>query len=240
MVLSKGDSQAMRTSIMRSNDVGTRRQYVYNYLYNSILDLSLQPGYALSESEIGIQLNVSRTPVREAMIQLGKQELVEIVPQIGTYVSLIDPALVEESRHMREILEIAIIKEAAEKINEATLLELDRCLSMQRIVIKEGNYKEFIIHDDAFHEIIFKSLGKGRTWKAIDQMHAQFKRVRMMRLRTTDTHRWSEVLNEHEDLYNALKNKDACTAEKKMKEHLTKGVIHMDELKHKYPDYFKI
>ncbi|MDQ1004540.1 DNA-binding GntR family transcriptional regulator [Neobacillus niacini] len=229
----------MNVKAMQRNEMGSRRHYVYSYLYQNILSLNLQPGCALSENEIAKQLNVSRTPVREAMIQLAKQDLVEIVPQIGTFVSLINPELVEESRSMRETLEIAAIKEAAEKITESTLLELEISINKQKLIIKEGNFREFFTLDDAFHEIIFKSLGKERTWQAIEQINSQFKRVRILWLSLTTTTDWEEVLREHEGLYTALKNRDACLAEKLVKEHLTKAVIHMGVIKAKHPDYFK-
>jgi len=229
----------MDVRTMQRNETGSRRQYVYNYLYQNIIGLSLQPGSALSENEIAKQLNVSRTPVREAMIQLAKQDLVEIVPQIGSFVSLINPALVEESRSMRETLEIANIKEAAEKITAGTLLELETSIKNQKMIINEGNYREFLTYDDAFHEIIFKCLGKERTWQAIDQMNSQFKRVRILRLLTTPTTDWVEIMIEHEGLYLALKDCDACLAQKLMKEHLTKAIIHLDDLKAKHPNFFK-
>jgi GntR family transcriptional regulator, rspAB operon transcriptional repressor len=229
----------MNVKAMQRNETGSRRHYVYSYLYQNILSLNLQPGCALSENEIAKKLNVSRTPVREAMIQLAKQDLVEIVPQIGTFVSLINPELVEESRSMRETLEIATIKEAAEKITDSTLLELEISINKQKIIIKEGNFREFLTLDDAFHEIIFQSLGKERTWQAIEQMNSQFKRVRVLWLLLTTTTDWEEVLREHEGLFTALKNRDASLAQNLMKQHLTKAVIHMGEIKSKHPDYFK-
>jgi len=230
----------MKFNALRSKDTGTRRHYVYNYLYENIIDLTFQPGCGLSENEIGGLLNVSRTPVREAMIQLAKEDLVAIVPQIGTFVSLIDPTLVEESRFMRETLEIAVIKLAAGNINTDTLVELAENLKRQRVEIKAGNYREFLDYDDNFHKIIFSSLGKERTWQAIVQMNAQYKRVRVLRLLTTETSRWEEILTEHENLYKALKSKDAHLAEVMMKDHLTKSVFHLDELKLEHPSYFKI
>ncbi|MFP7300320.1 GntR family transcriptional regulator [Neobacillus niacini] len=228
----------MEVRTMQRNEKGSRRNYVYTYLYKNIIGLSLQPGSALSENEIAKQLNVSRTPVREAMIQLAKQDLVEIVPQIGTFVSLINPALVEESRSMRETLEIANIKEAAEKISAGYLLELETMIKNQKIVIEEGNYREFLTYDDAFHELIFKSLGKERTWQAIDQMNSQFKRVRILRLLTTPTQDWIEIMKEHEALYSALRERDASLAQKLMKEHLIKAKFHLDDLKAVHPDFF--
>ena len=109
----------------------------------------------------------------------------------------------------------------------------------QKLIIKEGNIREFLILDDAFHEIIFKSLGKERTWQAIEHMNSQFKRVRILWLLLTTTTDWEEILGEHEGLFTALKKRDAYLAQKLMKEHLTKAVIHMGEIKAKHPDYFK-
>jgi GntR family transcriptional regulator, rspAB operon transcriptional repressor len=224
---------------LQRNESGSRRQYVYTYLYQNILSLNLPPGCALSENEIAKQLNVSRTPVREAMIQLEKQDLVEIVPQVGTFVSQINPALVEESRSMREVLESANIKEAADRLSVSNLFELEKCLSIQKVMITEGNYREFLTYDDFFHESIFSSLGKERTWQAIDLMNSQYKRLRLFRLMTISTSDWEEIVKEHEGIYTALKNRDACLAQKLMKEHLTKAPFHMDELKAKHPEYFK-
>ncbi|MFC6037868.1 GntR family transcriptional regulator [Paenisporosarcina macmurdoensis] len=226
-------------NMLLKKDANTRRQYVYNYLYENIIDLTYKPGTSLSENEIAAQLGVSRTPVREALIQLSKEDLVEIIPQIGTFVSLIDPNLVEESRFMRETLEIGVIKLAAENITEKTLLQLENSIKMQQIVIGDSDYKEFLHQDDAFHQLIFQSLDKERTWQTIDQMNAQFKRVRILRLLTTGRSRWEDILHEHEKIVLCLRNKDVQLAQSTMKDHLTKGIVHMDELKELHPDYFK-
>jgi DNA-binding GntR family transcriptional regulator len=225
--------------MLLKKDANTRRQYVYKYVYENIIDLTYKPGTSLSENEIAAQLGVSRTPVREALIQLSKEDLVEIIPQIGTFVSLIDPNLVEESRFMRETLEIGVIKLAAENITEKTLLQLENSIKMQQIVIGDSDYKEFLHQDDAFHQVIFQSLDKDRTWQTIDQMNAQFKRVRILRLLTTGRSRWEDILHEHEKIVLCLRNKDVQLAQNTMKDHLTKGIVHMDELKELHPDYFK-
>ncbi|KKK37516.1 hypothetical protein WQ57_13840 [Mesobacillus campisalis] len=218
---------------------GTRRDYVYQYLFENIIDCQLQPGSALSENEIASNLHVSRTPVREAMIQLSRQGLVEIVPQIGTFVSLIDPPLVEESRFMRLNLEMAVIRIAAAQLSEDTLLLLERSLIRQRKSVGDGDYKAFFQLDDEFHETIFKGLGKKKTWQAIDQMNAQFKRVRVLRLVASSPSRWEETLDDHERLVNVLRKKDADEAEKVIGSHLGKCLWHIDELKQKYPHYFQ-
>ena len=82
------------------------REFVYRFLNANIMHLRMPPGTSLTEQDIATLLSVSRTPVREAFIQLSHEHLLDILPQKGTYVSLIDLDSVEESKFMRETLEI--------------------------------------------------------------------------------------------------------------------------------------
>lgn len=218
---------------------GTRRQFVYSYLYEKIIDLSLKPGTPISESEIGAHLNVSRTPIREALMQLAKEDLIEIKPQIGTFVSLIDPKNIEESRFMRKAVELAVIREATEKLTPETMYKLEKCMTMQELALREENSKDFLEFDDEFHELIFKGLDMDRIWQGIDQMNGQYKRVRMLRLVMTEPTEWASVLSEHRAIYDALKSKDVEAAVEVTKEHITKGIFHMYDIKIQNPDYFK-
>ncbi|MEH7224070.1 GntR family transcriptional regulator [Bacillus sp. JJ1566] len=228
----------MKYSGMGRNNGGTRRQYVYSYLYDKIIDLSLKPGTPISESEIGAHLNVSRTPIREALMELAKEDLIEIKPQIGTFVSLIDPKIIEESRFMRKAVELAVIREATEKLTPETLYKLEKCITMQELALKEENSKDFLAFDDQFHELIFKGLDMDRIWQGIDQLNGQYKRVRMLRLVTTEPSEWATVLHEHQAIYDALKNKDVEAAVTVTNEHITKGIFHMYDIKKQNPDYF--
>ncbi|MFS0821185.1 GntR family transcriptional regulator [Bacillus sp. 1P02SD] len=229
----------MKYNEVRRNGGGTRREFVYSYLYDKIIDLSLKPGMPISESDIGNQLNVSRTPIREALMQLAKEDLIDIRPQIGTFVSLIDPKNIEESRFMRKAVELAVIREATEKLSSETLYKLEKSLTMQEIALKEENHKDFLSHDDEFHELIYKGLGMDRIWQGIDQMNGQYKRVRMLSLITTKAEEWNTVLDEHKSIFSALKNKDVVTAEEVVNEHITKGITHLYEFKKEQPNFFK-
>ncbi|WP_449538209.1 GntR family transcriptional regulator [Ferdinandcohnia sp. Marseille-Q9671] len=229
----------MKYSGARRMDGGSRRQYVYSYLYEKIIDLSLLPGTPISESDIGAQLNVSRTPIREALMQLAKEELIEIKPQIGTFVSLIDPKSIEESRFMRKAVELAVVREATEKVTAETIYQLEKSLTMQEIALREENAIDFLAQDDQFHELIYKGLGLSRIWQGIDQMNGQYKRVRMLRLITAEPCMWEAILDEHRSIYDALKRKDAEAAEAITNEHVTKGIQHMYDFKLQNPEYFQ-
>ena len=104
----------------------TIRSQVYNILKENIISAGLEPGSQVSEQELGDELKVSRTPVREALIHLAQEELVEIIPQKGTYISKINIEAVEESRYMRQILEVDITKEAAREFPETLFFSLKK------------------------------------------------------------------------------------------------------------------
>src|SRR5690554_1585330 len=94
------------------------RDYALRLIKESIISLSLIPGSMVSESELSIKLGLSRTPVREALIELSKSQVVEIFPQKGIYISLIDPVLVEEDRFLRLVLEQAMVRMACDVATE--------------------------------------------------------------------------------------------------------------------------
>ena len=93
------------------------RSYALRVLLHNIITLELAPGSAVSENELSQILKLSRTPVREALIELSKMGLVEIQPQRGSYIAKIDYELVEESRFMRLVLENAVLALVCEGIS---------------------------------------------------------------------------------------------------------------------------
>ena len=86
------------------------RAYAVRVLLYNIVNLELVPGSSISENELSIALSLSRTPIREALIELSRLELVEILPQRGSYVSKISYEQIEESRFIRLVMETAVLK----------------------------------------------------------------------------------------------------------------------------------
>lgn len=117
----------------------TCKEYVYRVLKDNIMSLELSPGEILSESDLSKKLNVSRTPIREVLIKLKAEKLIEVKPQAGTYVSQIDWNLIEEAIFIRYNLEKEALKEACENFSEDTLIEMEKCLFAQKLVAQKGN-----------------------------------------------------------------------------------------------------
>ena len=119
------------------------REYVCRLLRTNILHLNLLPGSSVAEKDIAEILAVSRTPVREAFIKLAQEGVLEIIPQKGSYVSLIDPEQVEEMKFCRSSLEKEVIKLACVSFPREELFQLQSCLALQALCIQEKNYARF-------------------------------------------------------------------------------------------------
>ncbi|UUZ94098.1 GntR family transcriptional regulator [Paenibacillus sp. P25] len=101
---------------------GLIRDYVHETLRKNIMELKLEPGRFISEKEVIEMLQVSRTPIREAFVKLSQEELIETIPQKGSFISLIDLKLVEESRFVRETLERAVVRQACGMLKAEQML----------------------------------------------------------------------------------------------------------------------
>ena len=98
---------------------------IYETIRTDIVRMRLRPGERLSENELGIRFRTSRTPVREAIVRLVDDGLIEVWPQRGTFVSRISLKAIKRARFVRSALELGIIREAAERgLPETALMDV--------------------------------------------------------------------------------------------------------------------
>jgi DNA-binding GntR family transcriptional regulator len=211
--------------------------FTYKTLKDNIISWNLKPGTMMSEKEVSIALNVSRTPVREAFIKMSKEGLVDILPQRGTVVSKIDLNRVEEERFIRESLELSVFKLAASNLPKETCLELEKNIEEQAECLNEEQHERFFQLDEEFHKIIFSACAKELCWEVIQNVSGHYKRMRVMTL-------WNkkspiEILDQHRALLDCIKNNDVQEAHEVLKRHLCKLKDEELEMKQKYPEYFK-
>jgi DNA-binding GntR family transcriptional regulator len=190
----------------------------------------------MSEKEVSMELNVSRTPVREAFIKMSKEGLVDILPQRGTVVSKIDLKRVEEERFIRENLELGVFNIAVLDFPKEAISVLQNNIEEQIKSLKEEHQEKFFRLDEEFHKIIFEACGKELCWEVIQNVSGHYKRMRVMTL-------WKEefskqILEQHEALLECIKKRDVNSAASVLKKHLCKLKNEELEMKEKYPDYF--
>lgn len=217
--------------------ISTTRDAVYHALKEQILMLDLLPGTSISEKEISVQFGVSRTPVRESFAQLSQEGLLDIYPQRGTVVSLIDLERVEEARFIREQLERAVISLACVNFPADAMQQLRSNLAYQQVSMREKDFKKMFELDEAFHRTIFEGCRKLNTWAVIQQVNVHLNRTRMLRLAAD--HRWDELYEQHEQMVDAIAHHEAGKAEQVMNTHLHLTIADQTVLKEKFPTYFK-
>ncbi|MCU6795057.1 MULTISPECIES: GntR family transcriptional regulator [Paenibacillus] len=216
---------------------GLIRDHVYENLKKNIMELKLEPGRLISEKELVEMLQVSRTPIREALVKLSQDELIETTPQKGSVISLIDMQHAEEARFLRETMESAIVREACVKLSSEQVLHLQNLIALQELCESEENYERLFELDEEFHRSIIVGCGRTRTWGLIQQVTTHYNRIRFLRLATN--HDWKIILSQHHGIVRAIKEKNPDAAEQVLRDHLELVVIEKEELKHKYPGYFK-
>lgn len=212
------------------------RTYAIRVLLHNIVTLELIPGSAVSENELSAALNLSRTPVREALIELGRMGLVEIFPQRGSYISRIDYHLIEESRFMRLVLENAVLKQACKGISQASMDILHKNLQASRRCLTDSAPQEFLKLDNQFHQLLFESVDRGWTYGVIHAQMIHFDRLRALSVKSTDNMR---LVRDHEDILYAIERQDEELAEMLMTRHLTRYQADQEKLREVYPEYFK-
>jgi DNA-binding GntR family transcriptional regulator len=191
---------------------------VYRILRQAILTLRMPPGAVIIEKDITNHLGISRTPVRDAIRLLAEERLVNIKPQSGTYVALIDRHRLEEGRLIRRALEIEGIRLAARHVDEAAIERLHDLIALQARAAAKGRHAEFIAHDDAFHQFISELSGHERLWGIINRSKAHLDRVR--HLSSPLPREASKAIAQHRAIVGALARGGAERAVKALAHHL--------------------
>ncbi|MCX8670269.1 GntR family transcriptional regulator [Gilliamella sp. B2865] len=194
-------------------------QQIYRQLRKAIITCRVLPGVLLSEKDISGQFNVSRQPVREAFIKLAEAGLVQILPQRGTFVTKISVKKVIDGQFIRDAVECAIIKRAAQEINDSDLLLLEKNLKEQIDANKCKDISYFLEKDDEFHQIIMNVIDCPMAWETVENIKAMMDRVRYLTLE--DISPPEDLVKQHGKIVIALKNHDPEMAALALHEHLS-------------------
>ncbi len=214
----------------------TGRDYALRNLKANIISLDLAPGSRISENELAAELGLSRTPVREALIDLSKVNIVEIHPQKKSTVSLIDYDLVEESRFLRNAVEPEVVELVCERASENDILKLKENLKLQNFYLENFNAERLLGLDNAFHEALFEIASKQQIFSLIQNISIHFDRVRSLALFSVSD---LKIVEDHEKIVEAISQKDASTAREIMKYHLNRYKVDAAQIREKYPQYLK-
>lgn len=214
----------------------TGRDYALRNIKENIIHLELAPGSQISENELAAALGLSRTPVREALMELSKVKIVDICPQKKSVVSLIDYELVEESRFMRNVLECAVVELACETALPADMEYLEKNVQLQKFYLAGYNPEQLWELDCQFHRRLFEIARKLQVFTLMQNLLIHFDRVRNMALSTVKD---TKIVQDHEDITKAIRRRDSSAARERMEIHLNRYKIDAAAIQAAYPQYFK-
>ena len=209
------------------------RDYALRCLTENILNLELAPGSMVSENELAAQMGLSRTPVREALMALAKVRLVDVYPQRGSAVALVDYDLVEETCFMRRVFEVAVVEVASKNASDADKVALMDNVTAQERFLQEGRPEELLPLDNQLHKMLFMIARKSQMWDMMSSYTLHFDRVRRMAL---DPVRNDRNVADHRAIAEAVCAGDAAQAKKLMDRHLNRYKVDENALRERYPE----
>lgn len=209
---------------------------VYDDLRREIIELNLKPGAIISIKDICEHFGTSRSPVRDALIRLEQEGLITSLPQRGTMISKIDFSRVEQERFFRVCVEERVMNEFIDRHTREDIDRLEKILELQLESVKNEEYRYFMELDDEFHAIFYEATGKSFCAKMIQQVSGHYRRVRL--LTTVDMTISENVLEQHQQILEAVKKGDSKALHLVLNKHLSK--IQDEEITFckKYPDLF--
>ena len=211
------------------------RDYALRVLKGNIISLDLEPGQAISENELATELGISRTPVREAIIELSKAYIIETYPQKGSAVSLIDPKMVEEARFLRRVMDTAVIEEACEMADEEGLAMLEENVSLQEFYLSKNMTEKIFELDNEFHRKIYVLAKKDIIHEIHSTIMIHFDRVRNLSVETVKDFK---VVGEHRMMLEAIRAKDSKSAVELVNKHLNRYRFDEKNIREQKPEYY--
>lgn len=217
------------------------RDYALRMIKDNIINLELAPESLISEGELAAELGLSRTPVREALLELDKVRIVQIVPQKRTRVAPIDYRLVEEACFMREALERSLLQLLCGAAADADIdsnmdySALEENVRLQYFHLERKDFRTLMQLDDRFHAILFELAQKSQVYCLVQDLTIHFDRVRWMALESVKE---LEIVQDHEKLLEAVRARDGGQADALIRKHLSRYKFDAADIRKKFPQYF--
>ncbi|MDF2539801.1 MAG: hypothetical protein K0S76_2822 [Herbinix sp.] len=203
------------------------RGRVFNKIRENILSGVYKENEELKENTIGLELGVSRTPVREALRQLELEGLVTIIPNKGAYVTGITSKDIHDIYMIRSYLEGLCAKWACEHITEAEIEALDEILYLSEFHARRSHHEQLVELDNKFHDLIYKASGSKILDHVLSDFHHYVERIRKITLSRSS--RATKSNEEHALILDAIKKRDGDLAEKLAHEHIMNTIKNISE-----------
>lgn len=215
----------------------TNQTRAYEQIKEMILKDELCPGEKISKSRLVQVLGIGDTPVREAMLRLQREGLLQVIPQSGTSISPINLEEVYQAKFVRETIEKEILTEVCDVITLAQVAELEKQLKIQRIYFEAEDTQRYFQLDEEFHHFFYQITQKEFVWNWLQELNTALNRYRFLRLKVKDLS-WENILTEHERIVTLIKAKNVKSLQEAISHHLDRVDEDAAIVVKYFPEYF--
>jgi DNA-binding GntR family transcriptional regulator len=202
----------------RAPDEQSLSDRAYYAIRELIVTLELAPGSVVSERELMEQLGVGRTPIREALRDLAREQLVDVFPRRGIFVSGVDVGDIAGLSEVRLVLESKAARLAAERRNEADRAETERLLDELARTTGEHDGRTLIDLDQRIHRNVYRCTHNPFLQATLEEYYVLTLRIWFLALDRVE--RLDDAIHEHHAILEAIRDGDPERAEEVMRAHV--------------------
>ncbi|MBI0325511.1 GntR family transcriptional regulator [Burkholderia plantarii] len=210
---------------------------VFEHLRELIVAMRLAPGTVLQRAELAALYGLSQTPVRDALIRLGEEGLVDIFPQHATVVSPIDVPLARQQLFLRRSVELEIVHRLASDTPAGLVARLHDSIELQRMHAARENYAEFVRADQAFHQLMYDAADVAGLWALVRRQSGHLDRLRSLHVPIPG--KTGRVLEQHEAIVAAIAAGDPAGAQQALRAHLSGTLSQVEDIRARYAAFLK-
>ncbi len=208
---------------------------VFERLRGMIIALELPPGSPLSRAALAEQFGVSSTPIRDALMRLDEEGLVEVFPQYATVVSRIDVHRAQQAHFLRLALELEIVRVLALKPDAVLVAELNATIARQQQFAKAGAFEKFMAADNEFHAQLYEAADKQDIWALVRSRSGHIDRLR--RLHLPSPGKAQDIVRHHRLIVKAIAGGEPEQAQKHLRTHLSGTLSELARIRARHPEY---
>ena len=211
---------------------------VFEVLRERIIGLDYPPGTVLNRAELQQEFGLSSTPIRDALMRLSDEGLLDIVPQSVTRVSLIDVPLAKQALFLRRAVELEVVQTLSALADRAFVTELAVFVEAQRGFATNTDITAFYASDRAFHRRMYELADAPDLWGLVRQRSGHIDRIRRLDLPAAG--KMTQIVRDHGAIVKAISGGDGASAQLHMRDHLSRSIRLSPALQDQNPTYFKV
>ncbi|GGB01512.1 transcriptional regulator [Brucella endophytica] len=226
--------------MIRDSQLDRSRQValqIHEILRDRILKVDLAPGTVLSRASLQLEFGVSQTPVRDALMRLQEEGLVDVYPQYATVVAKIDVNHARQAQFLRLSIELEAARRLTLESPAETARALDTILRQQKSVASPETFDIYDSLDRDFHRMLYERTQIPQLWANVRRQSVHIDRLRRLNLPMPG--KIQNVLEDHQAIVDGIGSGDPEKATTALRKHLTGTLSIIDQIGEKFPDYIR-